>query len=67
MRFATVSLPRETGTTRRAAAAPAPEIVEEVDGGGVTLDEGIIYTSTVFLLGACVLAFLAYQRYKAGG
>jgi len=50
---------------RRAAAAPAAEIVEELDGGGMTLDSGIVYATTVALAAALTLMIMAYQTYAA--
>ncbi len=56
------------GGNRRAAAAAAaaPEVVEEVDTG-MSIDQGIVLTTTVLMIGAVVLVAMAYQKYKVGG
>ena len=55
------------GGRRAAAAAPAPEMIEEVGvGEGTSLDAAVVYTTTVFLVGAIVLIASAYQQYKGG-
>ena len=47
------------------AAAPAveAEAIEEVVEGGMGIDDGIVLTTTVMLIGAVVLVYLAYQIY----
>lgn len=35
----------------------------EVVQGGMTFEDGIVFTTTVLLIAACVLAYFAAQRY----
>jgi hypothetical protein len=39
------------------------EVVEEVAEGGMGIDDGIVLTTTVLLIGAVVLVYLSYQIY----
>ena len=50
---------------RRAAAAPAVEVVEEVESPGMSLDAGLVYATTVALAGPLALMIMAYQTYSA--
>lgn len=45
---------------RRQAPVAEVEAVEEV-GGGMGIDEGLILTTTLLLIGAIVLVYLALQ------
>ena len=47
----------------RPAAPVEADVIEEVNKGGMGIDEGIILTSTLLFLGATVLAYLATQTY----
>lgn len=47
---------------RKQETAPAAE-VEVVETGGLGIDEGIVITTTVILIGAIVLVYLALQGY----
>lgn len=44
-------------------AAPAPEL-EQVEGGGLGIDEGIILGTFFLLIGAIVLVHFASQSYN---
>lgn len=47
---------------RKAKAAPAPE-VEVVDKPGFTIDDGIIFLTTILLIAALVGVFFANEKY----
>jgi hypothetical protein len=55
-----------TTTVRRTTAVSAaePEAVEAV-GGGIGIDEGIVLTTFLLLVGAIVLVYLALGAYPA--
>lgn len=46
------------------AADPAPEVaLEEVETGGMGLDDGIVLTTFLLLVGAIVLVYMAGEAY----
>jgi len=49
---------------RTKQAAPAPEVeLEQVDTGGMTVDEGIMIATFLLLVGAITLVYLAGEAY----
>lgn len=52
----------DKGNSSAAPVAEA-EAVEEVAEGGMGIDDGIVLTTTVLLIGAVVLVYLSYQIY----
>ena len=57
---------RQRSGSRR-AAAPEPEVIEEVESGGMGLDDGIVLTTTILLIGSIVLVWLALGGYPELG
>ena len=51
-------------TSKQASPAPAAEL-EQVEGGGLGIDEGIVLGTFFLLLGAIVLVYFATQQYQA--
>lgn len=53
---------KKTKLSRR--AEPEPEVLEEVEGGGLGIDEGIVFTTFALLAGAIYMLFtLLGDRY----
>ena len=47
-------------------AAPAPAEIEVVSKPGMGIDEGIVITTFLLLIGAILLVYLANQQYATG-
>ena len=59
-----VRAPKEKKAPKRKAEPAAAEpVLEEVDSGGMGIDEGIDITTTLILIGAIVLIYSALQMY----
>jgi hypothetical protein len=54
-----------TKSKPRAKAKPAEAEVVEVEEGGLGIDEGIILTTTLLLVGAIAFVFVALGTYPA--
>jgi len=48
---------------RKAEPVAAEPVLEEVDSGGMGIDEGIVITTTLILIGAIFLIYSALQMY----
>lgn len=51
-------------TTKRNQPAAQAEVLEEVESGGLGIDEGIVLATFFILIGAIVLVYLASQGYQ---
>ena len=54
---------RKIDRRTRATAAPQEVVVEETETSGLSIDDGIVLTTALLLIGAVVLAYLALSRY----
>jgi hypothetical protein len=54
---------RKPDRRARATAAPQEVVVEETEAGGLGIDDGIVLTTALLLIGALVLAYMALSHY----
>ena len=54
---------RSKSKSRAKPAAQEVDVVEQVEGGGMGIDEGVILTTTILLAGALALVLVALQSY----